>query len=113
MEISELDSERFKVGLELLRDGRSIVFNDVSFGLNPETKELEVAAYTTWKTKVTEQTASVDLQRGIDTFDFLIKTRSDFVRVIKGYPPRFSLIDDYGTGTMEICHLYDGKIVWI
>lgn len=55
MEISQLEIERFRVGLERLRAGRSIVFNDVSFDLNPETKRLEVAAYTARKNQVASQ----------------------------------------------------------
>jgi hypothetical protein len=45
------------------------------------------------------------------TIDELRKARPDFDAAMRARPARFSLVNDYGTGVVELCRLADGKVV--
>jgi len=113
MEASEIDNSRFGISVDLMSDGVSdLVFNNVSFALNRDSNELEVRSFTTWKANVTDATAFVDLRRGIAAYEHLIQKSLLFAGAVQGFSPRFSLVDDYGSGTVELCYLVDDRIVW-
>ncbi len=111
MRLFEINDKRFEVGVELLKEGQSITFNDVDFWLNKQNKQLEVRAINL-ETTVSEQTAINNIQRAKSVFSYLVENSSIFAKIINSYSPRFSLISDYGMGAVEICHLSEGEIIW-
>lgn len=113
MDANEIDNNRFRIAIDLMSEGVSdLVFNNVSFALNRDSGKLEVRSFTRWKAKVTEETAFVDLHRGIAAYEHLIQKSLPFAGAVKGFPPRFSLIEDYGSGTVELCYLAGDNIIW-
>ncbi|HKO95407.1 MAG TPA: hypothetical protein VJU86_00335 [Pyrinomonadaceae bacterium] len=59
-----------------------------------------------------EQTALADLQRAMHIVSELVATNASFATIANAHPQRFSLIHDYGTGSVELAQLVDGQIVW-
>ncbi len=112
MQVLEPHGPRFELALERLRDGDAFSFNGISFWLAPD-GYLEVSVESSWRIEnTTEQTALADLQRAMNLVNDLIAKSSSFVAVTKAHPQLFILIHDYGMGSVELCRLVDGKIVW-
>ena len=108
----EPQDPRFELALEGLRDGDAFSFDDVSFWLAPD-GHLEVSVESSWRIEnTTEQTALADLQRATNLFNDLVLRSPSFALIAKVHPQRFSLIHDYGTGSVELARLVYGKIAW-
>ena len=112
MNVFKVNDKRFNLGIELLNEGKGFIFDNVDFWLDKDNKTLEIRVESSWKTKITEQTAMADIQRGINLFNYLVESSSDFAKIAKENSSRFSLISDDGMGAVEICYLSDGKIIW-
>ncbi len=69
------------------------------------------AAASWQKENLTEQRALLDFKGMQKTVDELRKARGDFNAATSARPTRFSLVEDYGTGVVELCHLAEGKVV--
>ncbi len=113
MKVYNIDDSRFRVAIEFLKESQALNFNDVHFSLNREECLVEVGCESTWTDRITPETARSDIQRGINTFEYLIKHSADFAEVVKGYSPRFSLIVDDGMVTVEVAFLLNGEVVFV
>lgn len=113
MKVDNINDNRFRVAIEFLNDNQALNFNDVHFSLDKEKRLVEVGSESTWTGKITPETARSDIQRGIDTFEYLIEHSSDFAETVKGFTPRFSLILDEGMVTMEIAFLSNDEIIFV
>lgn len=112
MQVLEPHGPRFELALDRLRDGNAFSFDGVSFWLALD-GYLEVSVESSWRIEnTTEQTALADLQRAVNLVNDLVAKSSPFAAVTKAYPQRFILINDYGMGSVELCRLVNGKIVW-
>lgn len=112
MQVFEPHGPRFELALERLREGEAFSFEGVSFCLAPD-GHLEVSVESTWSIEnTTEQTALRDLQRAMNLVNDLVARSPSFASIAKIHPQRFSLIHDYGTGSVELGRLLDEKIVW-
>jgi hypothetical protein len=112
MQVLEPPGPRFELALERLRDGDAFSFDGVWFWLAPD-GYLEVSVESSWRIEhITEQTALADLERAMSLVNDLLAKSSSFSAVAKAHPQRFILIHDYGTGSVAVCRLVDGKIVW-
>jgi hypothetical protein len=113
MKVHELNNNRFEVALELFEEGQSFNFSDVDFYLDKENKILEVRILTNWELgNLTEQIALDEIQNGEKVLNYLLSQSLQFGEIVQNYQPRFSLIQDYGNGTAEICYLTNEKLVW-
>lgn len=108
-----MNDQRFDTALELLQQGRSVDFSDVHFYLDKEKKLLEVRSVSGWQIEnLTGQRALEEIARGEKTYDYLITNNKRFAEIVKSYKLRFSVIEDSGNGSAEICYLSDSKLVW-
>jgi len=112
MRVDKIHHNRFRIAIELFKENRALNFNGVHFALDKEKRLVEVGTESTWTGKITPETARSDVQRGIDTFEYLIEQSSEFSEAVKGYSPRFSLVRDEGMVTVEIAFLSNGEIVF-
>jgi len=113
MRILDISDERFDTALELFSQGISFSFNKVDFYLDKNTNVLSVSSTSNWRLKNLDNTkALMELERVKTTFDFIKFNRPAFADLIQGVCTRFSLVSDYGTGTVEVCHLEDNKLIW-
>lgn len=112
MQVLEPHGPRFELALERLRNGDAFSFDGVSFWLGPD-GYLEVSVGSSWRIEnTTEQTALADLQRAMHLVNDLVAKSSSFATVAKSHSQRFILIHDDGMGSVELCRLVNGKIVW-
>lgn len=112
MQVFEPHGPRFQLALERLREGDSFSFEGVSFWLAPD-GHLKVSVVSSMRIENTrEQTALADLHRAMNIVSQLAATNASFASIATAHPQRFSLIHDYGTGSVELAQLVDGKIVW-
>ena len=114
MKVLELSSQRFDVALDLLQEGSSpLEFSGVNFSLDRENQILRVYVLTQWLVEnLNEHRAIAEIEKGKDAYDYLIRNSDHFGRIVKGFQPQFSLVNDYGSGSMEICYLSADKLVW-
>lgn len=104
------DDPRFPVPLELLFEGRAIGYRGISISL--DSAAVRCCAPASWRPEaLTENRALADLDEMQKTIDELRKVRPDFDAAMGAQPTRFSLVDDYGTGVVELCHLAEGRVV--
>src|SRR5262245_27161359 len=92
IEVSDIEGPRFKVALELLREGRNFTFNDVTFALI-NSGFISVSTTSDWEmSNLNEAKALRDIDRAISTFNFLKENSADFKVLVAELKPRFSLI---------------------
>ena len=104
------DDARFPAALELLREGRAIGYRGISISLDEAA--VRCCAQASWRPEaLTSQRAFADFDRMQKTIEELRKVRPDFDAATRARPARFSLVDDYGTGVVELCHLADGEVI--
>lgn len=113
MKVDNIDDNRFSVALELMKENQALDFNDVHFALDSKNRLVEVGSESTWTGRITPETARSDIQRGIDTYEYLVEQSSEFSDTVRGYSPRFSLIRDEGMVTVEVAFLSNGEIVFV
>ena len=113
MKVFEVNDKRFNVSLELFFEGQYFNFNDVSFHLNKEAETLDIYVVSKWQLdNLTEQRAWEEIKRGENTYDYLVASSKEFAELVKPYKLRFSVIEDYGNGSFEVCYLSNNKLVW-
>lgn len=113
MKVDNINDKRFRVAIEFLNENQALNFNGVHFSLDREKCLVEVGSESTWTGRITPETARSDIQRGIDTFEYLVEQSSEFSETVKGYSPRFSVIRDEGMVTVDIAFLSNGEIIFV
>jgi hypothetical protein len=104
------DDPRFPAALELLREGRAIGYRGISISLDRAT--VGCSAPASWRPEaLTERRALADFDEMQRTINELRRARPEYDAATRARPTRFSLVDDYGTGVVELCHLADGRVV--
>ncbi|MGI8654933.1 MAG: hypothetical protein ACR2LC_06915 [Pyrinomonadaceae bacterium] len=113
MEVSEPNTQRFDVALELLREGSSFTFDGVSFWIAPDGL-LHVNVDSSWRIEnITEQTALNDLERAKDVFAYLVRKSPSFARIVEGCHQQYHFGYDAGKSGVELARLVDGKLDWV
>jgi hypothetical protein len=104
------DDPRFALALELLREGHAIGYRGVSISLGAV--GLRCCTQASWQPDaLSEERARADFTRMKETIDELRTKRPDFEAITRARPVFFSLVDDYGTGVVELCRMSDSKVV--
>ncbi len=112
MHVDRVDDPRFKLAIDLLNDGRAIVFKNVELWINRENRVIEIRILVESAHRLGEENAKGHLNRGKDTFDFLKANSKTFDAIVATLSPRFSFVFDYGTGAVEVGYLSNGNIIW-
>lgn len=113
MKVENINDNRFRIAIEFLKENQALNFNDVHFSLNREEGLVEIGSESTWAGRITHETALSDIQRGINTFNYLVENSPNFAETVKGYSPRFSLIVDDGMVSVDIAFLSHGEIIFL
>lgn len=112
MRILNTNSKRFEVALELFMKGESITLDNTNFYLNKENKTLEIRKISEWSIQnLNEQRASEQFNKSREIFNQLLNEKR-FTEIIANYSIRFSLIQDNGNSSVEICYLSNNKVIW-
>jgi|KBSSwiStaDraftv2_1062776.scaffolds.fasta_scaffold786666_2 hypothetical protein len=112
MDVSELNTPKFNIALELMHDGKSLAFDGIDFWIDPS-GVLRVSVNSSWQiANITDETALNDLERANNVLSYLNRESSEFAQLTRDHPPSFCLSSDYGTGVIELARIVDGKLVW-
>jgi hypothetical protein len=113
MKVFTPEDQRFDVALELLREGKSFSIAAVSFWIDHEHQVLDVSVATQWKIEnLTMEIGAAEIEKGKEVLAALLNCSSEFEKIVRGLSPRFSLIHDYHTGSVEVGYLMDDKLIW-
>jgi hypothetical protein len=105
MDVTDATPNRIKVAMERFLEGHSVVFDRVAFFHGPDAL-LHVSVASQWLPEnVTEQTARNDLNHAKQVMMHLAEMSGAFRERVASLAHRYSVVDDYGTGAVELCHL--------
>ena len=113
LRIDEFTGSRFSTALELMAEGRALAFENILFSLTKDSKIADVAVVTEWQvSNLNDARAMREIEKAVGVFEYLVENNESFRSTTEGYQPRYSLINDYGMGCIELCHLDNGKLIW-
>src|SRR6187399_3242530 len=113
LRVTEFSGSRFSTALELMSEGRTMAYENILFFLNKNREIVDVSVVTQWQvSNLSDSRALEEIERAVAVFESLVESSSAFRSTIDGCKPRYSLIDDYGMGCIELCHLDNGRLVW-
>ena len=112
MDITDASADRTKLAMERFLEGHSIAFDRVVF-FHGADGSLHVSVASQWlPDNVTEQTARNDLNHAKQVMMHLSEISAEFRQQVASLPHRYSVVNDYGTGAVELCHLEGDSLVW-
>jgi hypothetical protein len=113
MDITDATPDRMKAAIELFLQGvDSIELDRVCIAIWRD-GHLEISVQSEWLPEnVTEQTARADLAHARQVFDYVADLSPEFRRRIASMPRRYCVMDDYGMGSVALCYLEGGRLVW-
>jgi hypothetical protein len=98
---------RLATGIELLSRGGGFRINAVEFISVNGT--LSCSAVSQWQPEnLTDDCALAELRRAQETHETLLAQSDAYSRAVAGMSVRYSVIENYAKGTVELCHL-DGE----
>ena len=104
---------RIDSAIEQLRQGIPLDFGGINLSLSRDKEVLEVRVRSSWHSRnVTLATAVSDFREAKRLVSLLAAARRAFAELTTDRVVEFVLINDYGTGMMEICRLHCDRIVW-
>ena len=111
LKVDNFNDSRFAAALDFFRDGKTLEFEGTVFVLDSSQKVVDVMKLVEHAT-LDVDSASVEMSRAMEVYGYVRQASAEFSRITDEYIPRFSLVNDYGMGSVEICHLQNGKLVW-
>ena len=113
MDITDATPDRRQLAIERFLQGvDSIELNRVSIAISRDDR-LAVSVASQWLPEsVTEQTAHADLAHARRIFQHIADSSPEFRRRVASMPQRYCVVDDYGKGSVAICHLERDRLVW-
>jgi hypothetical protein len=112
IDVNDVRSQRFQVGLSCLREGGGLRLGRVEFAV-ADNGVLECRIETQWGIdSLSEQAARAELEIARTTHYELQAASEEFRRIAQRYTARYSIISDDGMGAVEVCRLEKGEIAW-
>jgi hypothetical protein len=121
-EVEEPSGPRWDLALELLADRDSpetVFYRGLGLWLDRDHDGratdglLTVAVQSSWQlSRITETTATEDLERARAIVDNLLETDPRFVQLIGERRVQYLLLDDYGMGAIHVCTLSGDTLRW-
>jgi len=110
LDVESADDSRFATGIQLLCEGGGFRINTVEFVVVDRT--LSCSAVSQWQHEnLTDDRALAELRRAQQTYEMLVAQSDAYSRAVDGMPVRYSVIENYGMGTVELCHLDGDNLV--
>ena len=110
LDVESLADSRLTTGVELLSDGGGFRMNRVEFTL--ANNVLSCAAVSEWQPEnLTDDRARDEINRAQYTHTRLAEQSTDYQTAIADAEIRYSVIYNYGMGSVELCHLDNGHLV--
>ena len=110
LDVESLSDSRLATGIELLYDGGGFRMNRVEFTLSNDI--LSCAAVSEWQPEnLTDDRALAEINRAQYTHTRLAEQSADYLTAIADAEIRYSVIYNYGMGSVELCHLDNGNLI--
>lgn len=114
MLITETSGPRLELALDSLRAGTMVVYDGVGIALREGPSRLEVWVESSYRYDlVTSRSARADAARAGRTVRLLRAASPEFAAITRGLPRRVTVIDHYGEGTIELCHVQGRALTWL
>jgi len=104
--------KRADLALELLEEGKSVIFRDLGLRLpNPDTVECRV--FSQWSPENINRAIAVgEIDASRRTFSDLVRESSAYRAVLGARTQLWELLFDYGNGAIRVCRVRDGELAW-
>ena len=112
LRVESIDGSRFANALEFFKEGKTLEFENTVFVLDLLRGRLDVVKIAEHGIESIDAAgASAEISQAIEVYEHVRENSVEFAGLVAGLSPRFSLVHDYGTGSVEVCHLHNGKLV--
>lgn len=112
LHVDQPAGERFKLALEQLGAGQSVVYRGVVLSIAGG--ELHVEVPSEWSARnVDESRARAMLASAARVVEGLVTASGAFSALVDGSSRRFTLVEDYGNGAVAICELVWEEFRWM
>jgi len=108
-EVEALSGPRFAQALKLFDEGRSFIFEGVSFAARG--KLVECCVLSSW-TRPTKQAALAELDRGERVLAEVVTNSPEFASRVRGRARVFLLVMDTGMSSVVLAERRDGEVRW-
>jgi hypothetical protein len=96
-----------------LQEGGGLRLGRVEFVIT-ENRNLECRIITQWSIEsLNNELAYKEFEIGKAIYNELQAVSEDFSQIAHHYDIRYTIISDYGSGTVEVCRLEEHEIVWL
>ena len=110
LDVESLADPRFAAAVELLTEGGGFRMNLVVFTLSGNV--LSCAAVSEWQPEnLTDDRARGEINRAQYTHARLMEQSTNYQIAIGDAIVRYSVIHNYGMGSVELCHMEDGNLI--
>lgn len=114
MLITETSGPRLELALDLLRAGTMVVYDGIGIALREEPQRVELWVESSYRYDlVTSRSARADAARAGRTMRLLREASAEFAAATRGLPRRVTVIDHYGDGMIELCHVQGRALTWL
>jgi hypothetical protein len=104
---------RIDLALERLAECKSFDFGPLTLHVSKDDNKLVANVSSSWILEnVTTERALADLEEAKQFVESLGSENAEFAGLLETHPLQFVLVDDYGTGKVEIGRLVEGELVW-
>jgi len=111
MRFDEPIGPRADMALELLSEGKAVIFRGLEIHVAPS-GELECRVFSQWHPEnVNTAVARDEFTVGQATLTDLLSGSPQFAAIC-GRPCRWELLWDYGMGAVRLCSMRDGVLTW-
>jgi hypothetical protein len=112
IDVDDIQSRRFQVGLSCLREGGGMRLGRVEL-VCPDNRTIECCTITEWEPSlIDDKIARADLEIARRSYDEIRAASDEFRHFAQRCSVRYSVIYDYGKGSVEVCRLEGDEIVW-
>lgn len=114
MLITETSGPRLELALDLLRAGTMIVYEGIGIALREGPPRIDLWVESSYRYDlVSSRSARADAARAGRTVRMLRERSAEFAALSRGLPRRVTVIDHYGDGMIELCHVQGRALTWL
>lgn len=112
IKLLDLERSRLELALEQFGKGGLFSFNEVAFRLVSD-QLLEIQVESNWTLdNLDDGKVRNEFKRAKSALEYFSEKVPNFAALTNNFKQRFVLIDDFDHGTVEICSMENGVLVW-
>jgi hypothetical protein len=112
LELHSPDGSRLDLAVHQLKTGSGFTYRDIWFRIEEGNLHCEAVTVGEHLREPRDLTAMALIDHSLDTLGELRRVSPAFVEATAGLDTVQAIISDYGTGSVVLCVLVDGSLVW-